>query len=97
MIFEKGNHVQSILERNRIQDMNIKTFDLNLLRVFAAVYAERNVSKAAVAAGLSQPAMSNALLRLRKAEDGIAATEFGFIAPIFIMMLVANTVTYLPF
>jgi DNA-binding transcriptional LysR family regulator len=67
MIFEKGNHVQSILERNRIQDMNIKTFDLNLLRVFAAVYAERNVSKAAVAAGLSQPAMSNALLRLRKA------------------------------
>ena len=66
MIFEKGNHVQSILERNRIQDMNIKTFDLNLLRVFAAVYAERNVSKAAVAAGLSQPAMSE---RVKKLED----------------------------
>lgn len=47
--------------------MNIKTFDLNLLRVFAAIYSERNVSRAASAAGLSQPAMSNALLRLRKA------------------------------
>lgn len=47
--------------------MNIKTFDLNLLRVFAAIYAERNVSRAAITAGLSQPAMSNALLRLRKA------------------------------
>lgn len=47
--------------------MNIKTFDLNLLRVFAAIYAERNVSKAAYAIGLSQPAMSNALMRLRKA------------------------------
>lgn len=47
--------------------MNINTFDLNLLRVFAAIYAERNVSRAASAAGLSQPAMSNALLRLRKA------------------------------
>ena len=47
--------------------MNIKTFDLNLLRVFDAIYAERNVSRAASVAGLSQPAMSNALLRLRKA------------------------------
>lgn len=47
--------------------MNIQTFDLNLLRVFSAVYAERNVSRAASATALSQPAMSNALMRLRKA------------------------------
>lgn len=47
--------------------MNIKTFDLNLLRVMVAIYDERNVSRAALAIGLSQPAMSNALHRLRKA------------------------------
>lgn len=46
--------------------MNIKTFDLNLLCVFAAIFAERSVSRAASTVGLSQPAMSNALLRLRK-------------------------------
>ncbi|MBN9428613.1 MAG: LysR family transcriptional regulator [Burkholderiales bacterium] len=46
--------------------MNIKTFDLNLLKVFAAIYKERNVSRAALAVGLSQPAVSNALQRLRR-------------------------------
>lgn len=51
--------------------MNIKTFDLNLLRAFVAIYAERNVSRAARATGLSQPAMSNALLRLRKASSDV--------------------------
>ena len=74
MIIGTANHVQSILERNRIQDMNIKTFDLNLLRVFAAVYAERNVSKAAVAAGLSQPAMSE---RVRKLEAAGVIEGYG--------------------
>lgn len=47
--------------------MNIKNFDLNLLRVFVAVYEQRSVSRAAHVIGLSQPAMSNALLRLRRA------------------------------
>jgi DNA-binding transcriptional LysR family regulator len=45
--------------------MNIKNFDLNLLRVFAALERERNVSRAAAALGLTQPAISNALQRLR--------------------------------
>ena len=45
--------------------MNINTFDLNLLKVFAAIYKERNVSRAALVVGLSQPAVSNALQRLR--------------------------------
>lgn len=49
--------------------MNVKNFDLNLLRVFAAIDTERNVSRAAAKIGLSQPAMSNALARLRKACD----------------------------
>ncbi|MGH8845837.1 MAG: LysR family transcriptional regulator [Polaromonas sp.] len=49
--------------------MNINTFDLNLLRVFTAVHELRNVSRAAIAIGLSQPAMSNALQRLRRICD----------------------------
>ena len=46
--------------------MNINTIDLNLLRVFAAVYDEHNVSRAAVQLGMTQPAISNALMRLRR-------------------------------
>lgn len=59
--------------------MNIKNFDLNLLRVFAALYEERSVSMAAHAIGLSQPAMSNALLRLRRAcnDKLFVRTRFG--------------------
>ncbi len=46
--------------------MNIKDFDLNLLNVFAKIYQEQNISRAAEQLGLSQPATSNALNRLRK-------------------------------
>jgi DNA-binding transcriptional LysR family regulator len=46
--------------------MNIRTLDLNLLRAFSAIYLERNVSAAARRESLSQPAMSNALTRLRR-------------------------------
>lgn len=49
--------------------MNIRTLDLNLLRAFAAIYLERNVSAAARRENLSQPAMSNALTRLRRSFD----------------------------
>jgi len=45
--------------------MNIDRLDLNLLRVFRAVYEARGVSRAAARLGLSQPAISNALARLR--------------------------------
>lgn len=47
--------------------MNISEFDLNLLAVFDAVLAESSISRAAKRLGLSQPAVSNALARLRKA------------------------------
>lgn len=43
------------------------SLDLKLLRVFEAVYTTRNVSRAAFQIGVSQPSMSNALLRLRDA------------------------------
>lgn len=44
---------------------NIDSIDLNLLRLFDAVYRTRNVSRAAEELGLSQPATSQALTRLR--------------------------------
>ena len=47
--------------------MNIRDLDLNLLHVFAAVHAARSVSRAADTLGLSQPAVSHALTRLRLA------------------------------
>lgn len=49
--------------------MNILTFDLNLLRVLDALLRERNVSRAAERLSLSQPAVSNALGRLRDLLD----------------------------
>ncbi|MEK1907783.1 MAG: LysR family transcriptional regulator, partial [Pseudomonas sp.] len=49
--------------------MNISTFDLNLLRVLDALLRERNVSRAAERLSLSQPAVSNALSRLRDQLD----------------------------
>ncbi|WP_160006071.1 LysR substrate-binding domain-containing protein [Rhizobium sp. 18055] len=40
-------------------------YDLNLLPVFLALMEERNVTRAAARLGITQPAMSNALSRLR--------------------------------
>ena len=45
--------------------MKLATFDLNLLGVFEAILRERSVTKAGDRLGLSQPAMSHALNRLR--------------------------------
>lgn len=45
--------------------MNIQTIDLNLLRVFMVLFEKRNVSLAGKSMGLSQPAVSHALQRLR--------------------------------
>lgn len=46
--------------------MNLSGVDLNLLVVLEALMNERSVSRAAKAVGLSQPATSNALARLRR-------------------------------
>ncbi len=46
--------------------MNLAALDLNLFLVFEALMNERNVTRAARIVGLSQPAMSNALGRLRR-------------------------------
>ncbi len=47
--------------------MNFSTLDLNLLRVFDLVMVERNVTRAAARLATTQPAVSNALRRLRDA------------------------------
>jgi DNA-binding transcriptional LysR family regulator len=45
--------------------VNLRAVDLNLLVALDALLEERHVSRAAVRVGLSQPAMSNALTRIR--------------------------------
>lgn len=50
-----------------MQRMNVRDFDLNLLHVFDAVMATGHVGRAAERLGLSQPAASHALTRLRLA------------------------------
>ncbi len=65
--------------------MNVADLDLNLLRVLDAVLRERSVTAAAARLGLTQPAVSNALARLRAAfgdalfvrtPSGMAPTPF---------------------
>lgn len=74
-----------------------KRVDLNLLSVFDAIYKARNLSTAGESLGLSQPAMSHALARLRwmikdplfvKAARGLQPTAFADeIAPTVIQSL----------
>lgn len=48
-----------------MHDTNVAGFDLNLLVAFDALFAEAHLTRAARRIGLSQPAMSHALRRLR--------------------------------
>lgn len=59
--------------------MDIRAVDLNLLKAFDALHAERAVTRAASRIGLSQPAMSHALSRLRDlfADDLFVRTPGG--------------------
>jgi DNA-binding transcriptional LysR family regulator len=47
--------------------MSFLTLDLNLLRVFDAVMTEQNLTRAALRLAMTQPAVSNAVKRLREA------------------------------
>ncbi|GAA6142479.1 LysR family transcriptional regulator [Hydrogenophaga sp. 5NK40-0174] len=51
---------------DRFNHVNFRHLDLNLLRVFDEVMAERNLTKAAKNLAMTQPAVSNALRRLRE-------------------------------
>ena len=59
--------------------MDIRSVDLNLLKAFDALHSERVVTRAAGRIGLSQPAMSHALSRLRGlfADDLFVRTSDG--------------------
>jgi DNA-binding transcriptional LysR family regulator len=46
--------------------MRLSKIDLNLFVVFDAIYNKRNLTRAAEVLNLTQPAVSNALARLRK-------------------------------
>lgn len=46
--------------------MNLSDVDLNLLKVFEALYIEKNVTKAAFKLGVAQSSLSSSLKRLRK-------------------------------
>jgi DNA-binding transcriptional LysR family regulator len=56
---------QSIANMISIRPMNLNSLDLNLLTALDALLREANVSRAALRIGLSQPATSHALQRLR--------------------------------
>jgi DNA-binding transcriptional LysR family regulator len=57
---------------------NFRTLDLNLLRVFDQVMAERNLTRAARNLSMTQPAVSNALNRLRDALGDKLVTRSGY-------------------
>lgn len=65
-----------------IHHMNLRTFDLNLLRVLAALLADPSTVRAAEVLGLSQSAVSAALGRLRAAmEDPLFVRQGQRIVP----------------
>jgi DNA-binding transcriptional LysR family regulator len=65
-----------------IHAMHINDLDLNLLRLFDAVYRTRNVSRAAQLLELSQPAASQGLTRLRLAlKDALFVRTPGGVRP----------------
>jgi DNA-binding transcriptional LysR family regulator len=57
---------------------NFRTLDLNLLRVFDQVMAERNLTRAARNLAMTQPAVSNALTRLREALGDQLVSRSGY-------------------
>lgn len=57
---------------------NFRTLDLNLLRVFDQVMAERNLTRAARNLAMTQPAVSNALNRLRETLGDRLVTRSGY-------------------
>jgi len=57
---------------------NFRTLDLNLLRVFDQVMAERNLTRAARNLAMTQPAVSNALNRLREALGDRLVSRSGY-------------------
>jgi DNA-binding transcriptional LysR family regulator len=62
-----------------MNELNFRTLDLNLLRVFDEVMTERNLTRAAHNLATTQPAVSNALRRLREqiGDDLVRRSGYG--------------------
>ena len=74
--------------------MHINDIDLNLLRLFDAVYRSRNVSRAASQLGMTQPAASQGLTRLRLLiKDPLFIRVAGGVQPTPKAEVLAKTVT----
>jgi DNA-binding transcriptional LysR family regulator len=71
---------------------NFRTLDLNLLRVFDEVMAEKSLTKAARNLSITQPAVSNALRRLRETlgDDLVRREGHGITPTPFALMLWPN-------
>jgi len=75
--------------------MDVRRLDLNLLRIFDRLLAERKVSAAADALGVTQPAVSNALKRLRDltGDELFTRTSAGM-QPTAFAMQIAEPISY---
>lgn len=64
-----------------MRKVNLRTIDLNLLVIFDALLTAKNITRAAEEIGMSQPAMSRALGRLRALFDDplLARTKKGYV------------------
>eukprot|EP01041_Mallomonas_annulata_P029615 gene29615-51639_t len=62
-----------------INSLNFRNLDLNLLRVFDEVMTERNLTRAAHNLAMTQPAVSNAMRRLREVvgDDLVRRSGYG--------------------
>ncbi|MBD2780063.1 transcriptional regulator LeuO [Xenorhabdus szentirmaii] len=58
-------------------DVHLRSVDLNLLTVFDAVMQMQNITRAAQALGMSQPAVSNAVARLKTMFDDELFVRYG--------------------
>lgn len=76
-----------------MQRINLASIDLNLLVVFDALVGERNVTRAASRVGLTQPAASHALSRLRALfKDQLFVRSPGGMAPTPLALELADPV-----
>jgi DNA-binding transcriptional LysR family regulator len=85
--------VQWIFCMTFIHPVNLAGIDLNLLIVFDALMIERQVTRAGERVGLSQPATSNALARLRKlTQDELFIRSRGELQPTPVAFTIAQQI-----
>lgn len=70
-------------ETAELSKPQLRMVDLNLLTVFDAVMQEQNITRAAHVLGMSQPAVSNAVARLK-------VTSFLFVMAVVFNRLLAH-------